>query len=175
MNLLTVFLVFFKIGLAGFGGGNAMIPLIHEQLVHQHGLLDEASFANLVALSQSTPGPFVLNIATWVGYREAGWAGALTASLAVCLPGFVLTFFGAMLLARSRSNRFVQHTLVWLQPVFAGLIGATVINLLPQGIADPLQAALALVCFIAVGIGNVHPMVMLGLGALAGILAAWPF
>ncbi len=171
MNILTVFVVFFRIGLAGFGGGNAMLPLVHHQLVHEHGLMDEASFANLVALSQSTPGPFVLNIATWVGYREAGWAGALVASAGVCLPGFVLSLVAALLVARFRNTRFVTHALGWLQPVFAGLIAATVLSLFPQSVETPLQAGLALTAFAAVGIKNVHPLYLLGLGALCGILA----
>ena len=170
MNLLTVFIVFVRIGIAGFGGGNAMLPLVHDQLVNEHKLMDETSFANLVALSQSTPGPFVLNIATWTGFQEAGWLGAIVASLGVCLPGFALTLIGAMILARFRSTRFVSHALAWLQPVFAGLIAATIVSLFPQSVDSPIQGILALVSFFAVGMGKIHPLIILALGGVIGIL-----
>lgn len=170
MNLLALFVIFFRIGLVGFGGGNAMLPLVHEQLVSEHSLLDETSFVNLVALSQSTPGPFILNIATWVGYHEAGWPGALVASIGVCLPGFCLALLAAMLVARFRNTRFVSQALGFLQPVFAGLIAVTIISLIPQSVAAPFQAFLALGTFVAVGIKNLHPLYLLALGALCGIL-----
>ena len=87
---LDVFLVFLKVGLFSFGGGYAVIPVITADVVQQYHWLTATQFADLLALAQMTPGPVMVNIATLVGYRTAGLAGALLGVLGVVLPTFTL-------------------------------------------------------------------------------------
>ena len=89
MIYLKLFLLFAKIGVVGFGGGNAMLPLIYQG-ANNLNLMSESEFSNLVAIAQVTPGPIAVNAATYVGYNTAGFAGALVATFGVALPSFVL-------------------------------------------------------------------------------------
>ena len=87
--ILKLFLVFFKIGLFTFGGGYAMIPLIKSEVVTRGWLLEE-EVISFIAISESTPGPFALNMATFIGTSQAGILGALTVTLGVVLPSFII-------------------------------------------------------------------------------------
>lgn len=89
MMYAYLFTIFFKIGLFGFGGGLAMLPLIFQS-VQTFGIMSSQEFSNLVALSQVTPGPMAVNAATYVGFNYAGIPGAMVATLGVCLPAFIL-------------------------------------------------------------------------------------
>ncbi|HOW38524.1 MAG TPA: chromate transporter, partial [Bacillota bacterium] len=90
-ELLVLFLAFFEIGLFTFGGGYAMIPMI-EEAVLRHGWLANTSFSlvDFIAVSESTPGPFAVNIATFIGMTEAGIPGAILATVGVVLPSFIV-------------------------------------------------------------------------------------
>ena len=94
MTYLTLFWTFFKIGLFTFGGGYAMLPLI-QQYVLGFGWLSEEELVNFVAVSESTPGPFAINIATYVGSSQAGVLGAFFTTLGVVLPSFIIIFIVA--------------------------------------------------------------------------------
>ena len=87
---LKLFLVFFKIGLFTFGGGYAMIPLIHRETVEGNQWIDDETMLNMLAIAESTPGPVAINSATFIGHRVAGFWGALCATLGVTLPSFLV-------------------------------------------------------------------------------------
>jgi chromate transporter len=87
--LLSLFLTFLKIGAVSFGGGYGMISLVREEVL-SHGWLTEESFLNFVAISESTPGPIAVNMATFIGSSQAGLLGALLATLGVILPAFII-------------------------------------------------------------------------------------
>ena len=89
MIYVTLFVMFFRIGLFSFGGGLAMLPLIFQS-VKDFGMMTASEFSDLVALSQVTPGPIAVNAATYVGFNGAGIPGALAATLGVALPSFIL-------------------------------------------------------------------------------------
>ena len=86
--MLKLFLTFFKIGLLTFGGGYAMIPLISEEISEFN--IDQYAFSDFIAISESTPGPFAINIATFIGYSSNGILGAILATLGVILPSFII-------------------------------------------------------------------------------------
>ncbi len=94
MIFLDLFWTFFKIGLFTFGGGYAMLPLIQAE-VAAHGWLSTESLLNFVAVSESTPGPFAVNIATYIGSEMGGIPGAACATLGVALPSFIIILIGA--------------------------------------------------------------------------------
>ena len=89
---LSLFATFFKIGLFTFGGGYAMIPLIEKEIVDKKKWITGDDILEIFAISESTPGPIAINSATFVGYKTAGFLGALFATLGVVLPSFTIIF-----------------------------------------------------------------------------------
>src|SRR5574344_2034731 len=126
MIFLELFYVFFLIGLFTFGGGYAMIPMIEEQVVTR-GWISESTLVNFIALSESTPGPFAINIATFVGSQTGGIFGAICATLGVILPSFIIILIIAVLISRFMKNRFVRGALSGVRPIVLGLIFGTAI------------------------------------------------
>jgi chromate transporter len=121
MILASLFMTFFKIGLFSFGGGYAMIPLIQTEM-QSAGWLDSEEFADLVSISQMTPGPIGINAATYVGYRTAGIPGSICATLGVFLPSFVLIMVIAAFFEKFSENRMVKALLSGIRPATIGLI-----------------------------------------------------
>ena len=105
MIYLYLFTMFFRIGLFSFGGGLAMLPLIFQS-VQDFGIMTSQEFSDLVALSQVTPGPVAVNAATYVGFNYSGLPGALTATLGVCLPSFVLMLIVMKFIEQRCAGRF---------------------------------------------------------------------
>ena len=126
MIFIYLFGSFFKIGLFGFGGGLAMLPLIFQS-VQRLGIMSNEEFSNLVALSQVTPGPMAVNAATYVGFNYANLLGAIVATLGVCLPAFVLMIIVYKFMKKFNDNSTVQGIMLGIRPVTVGLIGAAVI------------------------------------------------
>ena len=125
-TLLLLFVIFLKVGLFSFGGGNAMLPLIYQS-VQEAGIMSAEEFSDLVALSQVTPGPVAVNAATYVGLEEAGVIGAIVATIGVCLPCFIIMLIVIRLLDRFKDNRFVEGAFVGIRPATIGLIAAAVV------------------------------------------------
>ena len=91
-QLLQLFWAFFKIGLFTFGGGYAMISVISHEVVEKRGYISADEFSNVVAIAESTPGPIAINSSTYIGYKVGGVLGAIVASIAVCLPSFIIIY-----------------------------------------------------------------------------------
>lgn len=91
-KVLRLFLVMVKIGLFTFGGGYAMIALLESELVAKRNWLEKDEFLDMVAVAESTPGPVAVNMATFIGYRQGGVAGAAFSTIGVCLPSFLIIF-----------------------------------------------------------------------------------
>lgn len=135
--MLALFIIFFKVGLLGFGGGYAILPMIYQD-VQSFGLMSADDFSNLVALSQVTPGPIAINAATYVGFRTYGLAGAIVATIAVSLPSFILIMIAMMFLEKFRSNRVVQAILYGVKPATVGLMASAFAFMLQTAIMiDP--------------------------------------
>ena len=126
MILLRLFIEFFKIGTFAFGGGTAMLPLLY-QAISPFGVMTPQDFSDMVALSQVTPGPVAVNAATYIGLKFAGIPGAVTATVAICIPCFVIMIIVVKLLDKFRGNPFVEGAFVGIRPVTIGLILAAVI------------------------------------------------
>lgn len=184
MILLELFWTFLKIGAFTFGGGYAMLPLIQAE-VSAHGWLDNAALVNFVAVSESTPGPFAINIATYVGVETGGIAGAFCATLGVVLPSFVIILIVAKCYEKFRSSRIVSGCMSGLKPAVVGLIGASVLSvgqtvffpsgLLPTaftGTALWISLLIFLVCAVCT-FRKVHPILVICLAAVLGIAAGY--
>ena len=124
MILLSLFWEFLKIGLFTFGGAYGAIPLIRQCVLTQ-GWMTEEMFANILAVSESTPGPIMVNSATYIGASQAGVFGAAVATLGVVLPSFVVILMISALFARLVQHRAVQAVLKGVKPCVMGIILAT--------------------------------------------------
>ncbi len=121
MIIISLFLVFFKIGLFSLGGGYAMIPLIQTEMQNA-GWIDTKEFADIVSISQMTPGPIGINVATYVGFRTAGIPGSICATMGVFLPSFLLIMMAASFLGKFRENQIVKAIFSGIKPATIGLI-----------------------------------------------------
>lgn len=123
-------LVYLKVGLFGFGGGYAMLSLIQNEIVTKHAWLTEQQFTDIIAVSQVTPGPIGINSATYVGYSVTGsvW-GSTLATVAVCIPSFIMVIAIALAFAKVRHNRWVDAAFTGIRPASVGLIAAAALML----------------------------------------------
>ena len=181
MIYLTLFCAFFKIGLFTFGGGYAMLPLI-EQEVTAHGWLSAQQLVNFVAVSESTPGPFAINISTYVGAETAGFFGALAATFGVVLPSFLVILIVAKCYTAFKSSFIVSGALSGLRPAVVGLIGAAAVSvgsaaLFPDGFrpavfSSPKIYASLLILLISLFLQHkkLHPILLILVGAALGLL-----
>ncbi len=132
MILLQLFWSFFQIGLFSIGGGYAALPLIQYQIIVLHGWLDMSAFADVVTISQMTPGPIATAAASFVGIKVAGFWGSLVANIGVVLPSIIIVLTLAYFYTKYRNLSSVQGVLKRLRPAVVGLIasaGASMIAL----------------------------------------------
>ena len=135
MIYVHLFFEFLKIGMFAFGGAYGAIPLIQESVLAQ-GWMDEAMFANTVALSESTPGPIMVNAATYIGASQAGFLGAFVATLGVILPSFLIILLVTMFLRKWLKHPNIQAVLRGIKPCLMGVILATGIHMVFDSVLD---------------------------------------
>lgn len=129
MIYLDLFLGFLKVGLFSFGGAYGAIPVIRE-VVMNHGWCTEEKFAYLLAISESTPGPIMVNTATYIGNEVGGIWGAMLATFTVCLPAFIIILVLSMILKNFLKNQYVSAVLDGIKPCIIGIIAATGLHML---------------------------------------------
>ena len=156
---LHLFLVMLKIGLFTFGGGYAMISLLESELITKRGWMENGEFLNMVAIAESTPGPVAINAATYVGYKRAGVWGALTATVAVCIPSFLIIFLISLFFDAFLSLKYVAYA-------FDGIQVCVIFLILNAGIRMLMQLEKT-VCNIAVLIAVIACMVTLSVLSVA--------
>ena len=137
MIYLDLFLGFLRVGLFSFGGGYAAIPLIRD-VVLSHGWLTDEALTDMIAVSESTPGPIMVNLATYVGSNQAGLLGAALATFAVILPAFVMILLIMAVLKTVLKNPYIQAAMRGLTACVIGIILATGCWLLFQNGIRPL-------------------------------------
>ena len=124
MTLLNLFIGFLKVGCFTFGGAYSAIPLIRD-IVLSYGWLTDEQLSHMIAVSESTPGPIMVNLATYVGSSQGGMPGAALATLAVVLPSFLIILLIAALMRHAIKNKYVQAVLRGVKPCMIGVILAT--------------------------------------------------
>lgn len=162
---------YLKIGFFGFGGGYAMLSLIQNEVVVKHAWLTDAEFADIVAISQITPGPIAINSATYVGYTVTGnvW-GALIATIAVCLPALTIMLVVTRFYIKLSNNGYVSGAVQGIQPMIIGMIAAAALLLVtPATFIDWISWAIFGACFAA-SFAKVNPILLIVISGLAGFL-----
>ena len=124
MIYLDLFLGFLKVGCFAFGGAYGAIPLIRD-VVMSYGWLSDEMLTYMIAVSESTPGPIMVNLATYIGSSQAGFVGSVIATLAVVLPSFLIILLVTALLKTALKNKYVQAVLRGLKPCVIGIVLAT--------------------------------------------------
>lgn len=128
MNIyLDLFLTFFKIGAFTFGGGYAMLPFVQQEVI-AHKWMTMTELIDFIAVSESTPGPFAVNVATYVGTHMAGLSGAFCATLGVIMPSFLIILLIARAYEKFKNSAAVKSVMTGLKPAVVGLIGAAVLT-----------------------------------------------
>lgn len=197
MIFLELFLAFFKIGLFTFGGGYAMLPLIQAEVVDKGWMLQQ-EIINFIAVSESTPGPFAINCATYVGSQMGRSLGGLNnevlgailgsalATLGVVLPSFIIILLVARVFEKFKTNRIVLGCMAGLKPAVIGLIGSAVVSIagsvfFPNGIGE-FTLGTAFICSAVIyaimqilTLKKVHPIVVIVLSAVLGIAVGYIF
>lgn len=183
MIYLELFLGFLKVGFFSFGGSYGAIPLIRE-VVLSYGWMDDEMLTMMIAVSESTPGPIMINLATYVGSVQAGFLGALIATLTVALPSFFIILLILVLLKNAWKNPFFQAILQGLEPCVIGIILATGVYMIfhyafgPVGEleVDPTAIVLTLVFAAITYVPQIlwkkksSPIGLIGFSALIGVL-----
>ncbi|NMB12041.1 MAG: chromate transporter [Firmicutes bacterium] len=169
MNLLTLYLTFFKIGCVAYGGGYAMIPLLQREVV-EPGWLSLGEFLDMMAISEMTPGPIAVNTATFVGYRLFGLLGGAVATIAVISPSLILTFVLLRFLARYQDHPITGKAMAGIHVAVVILIISAALYIVPAAIIDLKTLALAIATFLLVSKTKVNPILLIFLGGAAGIL-----
>lgn len=175
MIYLQLFYSYLKIGFFGFGGGYAMLSLIQNEVVVQNAWMTNAEFADIVAVSQMTPGPIAINSATYVGYTVAGFWGSVVATISVCLPALTLMILITRFFLHLRDNRFMKGAIAGMRPVVIGMIVAAALLLMfprsddAASFIDGWSWALFLAAMVA-SYKKVNPILLIILSAIAGVV-----
>lgn len=182
MLLTKLFFTFFKIGAFTFGGGYAMLPLIQAEVANNNWL-SQSELINFVAISESTPGPFAINIATFVGSTLSGILGALCATLGVVLPSFIIIIIVAKFFEKFKENKIISSCMNGLRPAAIGLIAASVVSIgktvffeenFSTVIFQSIDFYISLAIFSLMSIlafKKVHPIFIILISAILGIFA----
>ncbi len=170
MELIAkLFLTFAKIGLIGFGGGMAILPLIYQS-ISEFNTIEPEQFTNLFAISQATPGPLAVNAATFTGFETAGVAGALAATLGVAFPAFILVAICVKFLNKYQESKLVQGAFVGIRPVAVGMIMAGFVMIAETSLMSGDFSGLSGITGIGEFLAAVKP-VQIGMAAVTFIAA----
>lgn len=188
MILLQLFWEFLKIGLFSVGGGMATLPFLYD-LSDKMGWYTYAQLADMVAVSESTPGPVGINMATYVGYSVGGIGGAVLATLGVLVPGTVIVLIIAGMLAKFRGNKYVDAAFYGLRPASTGLIAAAGVSVIGVALLNTAlyeetgrlmdlvsvkAVILAVVLWVLTNVvkptKKLHPVVFIAASAVVGIV-----
>ena len=176
-SLRTLFFTFFKIGLFTFGGGYAMIALLEEEFIQRRRWLDKDEFLDMAAIAESTPGPVAINSATYLGYKLAKVPGAATATVAVCLPSFLIIYAISLFFEQFTQLTVIANAFKGIQVCVIFLIFSAGVRML-KALDKSLFATgvLAAVMLVMVGLSlagvSVSSILLILLSGAAGV-AAW--
>jgi len=184
MIYFELFWTFLTIGAFTFGGGYAMLPLIQEQVLSK-GWIDSQSIVNFIAVSESTPGPFAINMATYIGGEMGGIFGAFCATMGVVFPSFVIILIVAKCYDRFKQSRVVKGCMTGLKPAVVGLIGGAVLSVIAT-VFFPAGWTLAVFktasfyvylglfgAMLVLAFKKVHPIIIICISAAIGIAVGY--
>ena len=164
------FKTFMKIGAFTLGGGYAMIPIIESEVVEKHKWVSKEEFLDLIAISQSCPGVFAINISVFIGYKLRKVKGALCTALGTALPSFLIILLIAMFFVQFKDNKVVAAMFNGIRPAVVALIAVPTFNMAKKAKITLTNCWIPILCAILIWLLGVNPIfVILGAG-LGGYL-----
>ena len=176
---LSLFWSFLKIGLFGFGGGYAMLPLIQHEVVDAHNWISVSDFTDIVAISQTTPGPIAFNSATYIGYSVVtnmgfgnfyGILGSALSTLAVSIPSLVLMTIVCAFFAKLNKNQWMQASLSVLKPAVIGLIASAALLLIDGHNFIDYKSWIIFGAVFLASVKKVDPILLIVLSGIVGLI-----
>ena len=169
MNIYwDTFRTFFKIGMVTFGGGYAMIPIIQREVVENHKWTTEQELLDLIAIAQSCPGVFAINISIFIGYKLRKMKGAICTALATALPSFIIILLIAMFFHQFEDNRVVQAIFRGIRPAVVALIAVPTFNLAKSAKINLANCWIPIGCALAIWAMGVSPILIILIAGIAG-------
>lgn len=177
---LTIFIEFFKTGLFSIGGGLATLPFLFA-MTDKYDWFTATELTNMIAVSESTPGPIGVNIATYVGFKIAGLPGAIYATLSLVLPSIIVIIIIAGFLEKFRDSKIVKNVFFGLRPAVVGMLAVSLVTVLKSALYIPGASALiasfswvkiaafAVLLFLVLKFKK-HPILYIAIGAAVGII-----
>ena len=167
-GMTEAFLTFFKIGIVTFGGGYAMIPMIEEEVVNKHHWTSKEELLDLIAIAQSCPGVFAVNISTFIGYKLNKKAGAFCTTLGAALPSFLIILLIAMFFHQFADNKVVAAMFRGIRPAVVALIAAPTFRLAKSARITLTNCWIPIACALAIWALGVSPILIIIVAAVAG-------
>ena len=178
-SLLNLFWTFFKIGLFTFGGGYAMVAVIEREIVEKRKYIGQEEFLDLIAITESTPGPIAVNSATYIGYKLGGVLGSFFATLGVVLPSFLIIFIISFFYEKFLALEYVSYAFKGIQACVAFLIisaGIKMLKGLKKNLFNVIMFISTLVLMLVIKIFDLHisSIYLILVGGLIGVIV-WLF
>lgn len=167
---LQLFRIFFKIGLVTFGGGYAMIPMIEADVVDKYKWVGKEQFLDLLAIAQSCPGVFAINIATFIGYKLKKVRGAIATTLGTALPSFLIILAIAIFFKQFEDNRIVAAIFRGIRPAVVALIAVPTFRLGQRAKLNKFTIWIPVACALAIWALGVSPIWIIIIAGLGGYL-----
>ena len=165
---MELFITFFRIGLFTIGGGYAMIPLIEEQVVRRKQWLSSAELMDLIAVAQSCPGIFAVNIRIFVGYKRRGLWGAFMGTLGTVIPSFLIILAIALIFQQYRQNPYVERIFRGIRPAVVALIAAPVFRMAQSAKINRYNVWIPAVAALAIWLLGVSPIYVILIAGMGG-------
>jgi len=187
MIYLRLFFEFFKIGLFAVGGGMATLPFL-QRLGESTGWFGQQLITDMVAISESTPGPIGVNMATYVGYNVGGVPGGVAATLGLAMPSIIISIIFSKFIGKLKGNKYLDYAFYGMRPAVTGLIAAAAISVLQVAVlntrlfnqtgnildlADPKKIIFFVIVFWAIKKFKKHPITYIGISAVVGLVFAF--
>lgn len=170
-ELLTLFGLFFKIGIMTFGGGYAMLPMLERELVTKRSYVTMEEIMDYFAVGQCTPGIIAVNTATFIGFKRKGILGGIFATLGVVTPSVIIITALASVLKLIAGNQIAESAFRGISVAVCALVIQAILKLIKTGIKDALTFGIALAAFIAMFLLDASPIIVTLISAVIGVVA----
>ncbi|WP_223701082.1 chromate transporter [Sutcliffiella deserti] len=173
MKQYHLFIAFFRVGMLGYGGGPASIPLVHKEVVEKYKWLSDDDFSDILALANTLPGPIATKMAGYIGYRVSGYTGMLNAIVASIVPTIVLMIILLTTLASFKDQPWVQGMTKAVVPVVGVMLAVLTMDFVSKskkGLGWTAAIILIVVSFLAIEILGIHPGIVIAILLAAALL-----
>ena len=174
-KLFALFFTFMKIGAFTFGGGYAMIPLIQRETVEKWKWISDDDILEIIAIAESTPGPFAINSATFIGYRVAGFWGSFMATFGVILPSFVIITIISYVLNEFQHLKAVSYAFNGIRAGVLALIIKSLWSMYKKMPKNLVSYIIAVIAFVAVAFLNINVLIVIVSCAILGLITSTVF